>query len=202
MARPSNRAKRRQQIVDGFKEVLSQHGYERATIANIAKQAGLTPGLIHYHFSTKQEILLELVSQLGQKLEARFRKLVGDKEDPEQQLSAFLDAHLALGVGEDQAAVACWVTIGTEALRQPEVRAAYKEQLVKQQERLCLWLKDLRPDEPPEEKAAAILAAIEGCYQLAAAVPEIVPPGFAARAVRDMTRGLMSREQGLSSGNS
>ena len=56
MARPSNTEERRQQIVEGLLRVMAERGYERASIAEIAKAAGLSPGLVHYHFTEKQEL--------------------------------------------------------------------------------------------------------------------------------------------------
>ena len=47
MARPSNTEERRQQIVQGLLRVMAERGYERASIAEIARAAGLTPGLVH-----------------------------------------------------------------------------------------------------------------------------------------------------------
>ena len=41
---------------------MADRGYERASVTAIAKAAGLTPGLVHYHFHNKKEILLALVT--------------------------------------------------------------------------------------------------------------------------------------------
>lgn len=190
MARPSNREERRSQIVSGFQKAMASSGYERATISQIAKQAGLTSGLIHYHFSSKLEILLELVNRLGQRLEQRFNDLVGESETPEQRLAAFIDSRLALGEGADAEAVPCWVAIGTEALRQPEVREVYRDLMLRQHRGLTEILTQLTDE--PKPVATALLSAIEGCYQLATTVPSIAPPGFAAGAVRRMAEGLLN----------
>ena len=46
--------------------MIARHGYEKATIQAIAAQAGLAPGLIHYHFKNKQEILVSLIGTMAQ----------------------------------------------------------------------------------------------------------------------------------------
>lgn len=190
MSRPSNTEERRQQIVEGLLQVMAERGYERATIAAIARAAGLTSGLVHYHFRSKQTILLVLVDQLAARLTARYEALLEDHSP----LDAFIDAHLATGDGSDAKAVACWVAIGTEALRQPEVGEVYRKLMHARRDHLVSLLTHL-PQSPshPEEAAAAILATIEGCYQLAAAAPDLAPPGFAARSVRAMAHGLLTR---------
>lgn len=193
MGRPSNRAARREQILDGFQSALAHHGFEKATINSIAKEAGLTSGLIHYHFSSKLEILLELVVRLNLKLEKRFQLLLGSAETPGHRLVAFLDSRLAMGEGADPNSVACWVAIGTEALRQEAVREVYRNAMHTQQAMLAEIITEFSPDgEQAETIAAALLAAIEGFYQLAAAVPDIAPPGFAASSVRKMAEGLLN----------
>lgn len=192
MARPTNTEERRTQIVGGFQAALAAHGYEKATIAQIAKSAGLTSGLIHYHFRSKLEILLELVERLGARLHERYQALSAGLRSPEGRLAAFIDSRLATGEGADPEAVACWVAIGTEALRLPEVREVYSELMTAQHAELISILNELGSSSiPPAEAAAAILASIEGCYQLAATVPKLVPPGSAAGAVRQMAEGLL-----------
>ena len=190
MPRPSNKLQRRDQIVAGMMQVMSQSGYEGATVAAIARAAGLTPGLVHYHFKSKQAILLELVEQLARRLEARYRDNIR-QSTPLGRLHAFLDAHLSTE-GADPAVVACWVAIGAEALRQPEVAQVYGRAVERQWKELRGLLEELgAPPDQSAEFAAATVAAIEGCYQLAAAVPQLTPSGFAARSVKAMVAGLL-----------
>ena len=71
------REERRAQIVDGLMRVLPEHGYERASVARIAKAAGLSPGLVHHHFENKQAILLAL----GERLDVSRIELFNYNED-------------------------------------------------------------------------------------------------------------------------
>ena len=38
---------------------MAKRGYDGASVADIAKAARLTPGLVHYHFKNKQELIYE-----------------------------------------------------------------------------------------------------------------------------------------------
>ena len=187
MARPKNTALRRHQIVDGLRVVLAERGYEKATIAAIARAAGLTSGLVHYHFPSKQAILLELIEHLRQQVRSRQK----EGHSPGERLRAFIEARLARGPDADPTAVACWVSIGAEALRQPEVAAVYHDLLAEQKAEPESMLTPL--SQQPEVDAVAILAAIEGCYQLASAAPDLVPVGFAFEAVWRMAGGLFTK---------
>lgn len=175
---------------------MAESGYEQASIAAIAKAAGLTPGLVHYHFTGKQEILLTLIEDLAQTLRERFTRRLVDAHTPRAKLDALIDAHVALDADADPAAVACWVHIGVEAIRQPEVATLYQRIIADQ----LATLRDLagdalqaQGDDPARapEIAAALLAAIQGAYQLAVAAPGTIPPGSFARALKEMASGLL-----------
>ncbi len=181
---------RKAEIVAGLQAVMAETGYERASIAAIGRAAGLTPGLVHYHFSSKQAVLLALVDRLIEGLRARFAGLDGPDLSPPQRLDALIDALLALGPDADPSAAACWAQIGAEAQRQPAVAerfAAATEETRAQLERL---LTDCGAADPAHA-AVGLLAAIEGAYRLAAAAPATVPPGQAAALVKRMARGLL-----------
>ncbi|MEZ4376372.1 MAG: TetR family transcriptional regulator [Polyangiaceae bacterium] len=201
MGRPSNSEERRTQIVAAFARVLAERGYEGATISEIARAAELRSGLIHYHFASKHEILLALVERLQQGLEARYRSRLGtDAGDPERALEAFIDAHVALDDDSDGSAVASWVQIGAEALHDSDVRALYSEAL---QERVGelrrLFSEVLRArgasTRGAKDYAAVVSAAIEGSFQIGCAAPDVLPRGFAAKAIRRVARGLYESQE-------
>lgn len=48
---------KKQIIIYAAKKIMAEKGYEKASIKEIAKEAELTSGLIHYYFKNKEEIL-------------------------------------------------------------------------------------------------------------------------------------------------
>ena len=193
--RPKNTGARRAQIVDGLLDVISERGYERASIAAIAGAAGLAPGLVHYHFKTKQAVLVALAERLVESLEARYD--AGQAvDDPAAHLDAFIDAHLAVGEAADPRAVAAWVVVGAESVRQPEVRDVYAAAITRRLATLqTLCAACLRQGQGSAHgasaAAASILAAIEGAFTIAVAAPGAIPPGTAAPTVRKMARAIV-----------
>ena len=196
MAKPSNADTRRTQIVAAMLPVLAEHGYERATVALIARQAGLASGLIHYYFPSKREILVSLVRSVGDYADTRFREAVAAGATPLQRLQAYFEARLGLGQGASAEIAAAWVMIGAEAVRQPEVREVYQAAVAQELAALTGLLEEcLRQDGRDPAVAAglapALVAFMEGAFQLASAAAAVMPKGYAAPAALDMAcRGM------------
>ncbi len=47
--------------------VLSQRGIEQTTIKEVARLAGVAPGLVHYYFASKDVLLQEVLQMAGQR---------------------------------------------------------------------------------------------------------------------------------------
>jgi TetR/AcrR family transcriptional repressor of bet genes len=200
MPRPTNTEERRAELADALGRVMARAGYAGATVAAIAREAGLASGLFHYHFGSKREALLTLAERLGARLEARVEvRLARALDSPRARLTAYVDAHLALGDDADPSAVATWVLIAAEAVREPDVRTVHLEATKARLARLRdLFAACLRADgrgaRGAGRMAAAVLATIEGAYLLAAAAPGALPVGYAAPTLARMIDGLLADE--------
>ena len=197
MGRPSNTDARRAEIVQAMAQVVARNGYEGASIGEIGRAAGLTAGLVHYHFESKQEVFLELIATHARThAELLERRLTEAGEDPRERLTAFIDTHLALGPDASPVAVACWVAIAAEAVRERVVRTAYQQAIdadLKALESIIRSCLKSSSDSGRGAKAiaAGIFAAIQGCFVLSTAAPKAIPAGTAARTVRRMAVGLI-----------
>jgi AcrR family transcriptional regulator len=49
--------------------VLSRHGYENASIKEIAEEAGVAQGLVHYYFKSKQQLVLAVLAAVCEKMD-------------------------------------------------------------------------------------------------------------------------------------
>lgn len=175
---------------------MARHGYERATIAAIAREAGLAPGLVHYHFADKAEILGELVRGLVVTARARIDARVAAASTALAKLDAFIDALLARGVDASADAASCWALVGAEAITQPQVREAYAAFVAELARELAGLLArachaEGRTGEGSKAMAGALVATIEGYFALGAAVPDVIPIGTAAAMTRHMAHGLV-----------
>lgn len=178
---------------------MAERGYEGASIGAIAAAAHIVPGLVHYHFESKREILLAAVELLAQDYEARIERcLAVAAGDPEAELRAFIDAHLRVGEGADPQALACWICISGEALRDAGVQKAFAGALESAVRRLAAIVRRgarervfSRARVDADAAAAAIVATIQGYFVLAATARDLIPPGSAAGATWAMASGLL-----------
>ena len=200
MSRRPNTEQRRIEIVNALLATMAEYGYEKATILLIAKKAELAPGLLHYHFKTKAEILLALVKTLAELGRKRYIDFAKSATTPEEKLHAYIHARLAKGRGADPKAVAAWVIIGAEAVRQAEVRAVYQEavkaEFVLLRGLLTACLKDKNKQlKNVQQLTAGLLAYMEGAFQLASAAPDVMPADYAAATAIDMVQRYIDGEK-------
>ncbi len=202
MARPSNTAERRTQIARALLKVMARTGYEGASVADVAKVAKIAPGLVHYHFENKLEILLAATEELARDYEQRLdRHIEGAGADPMKELRTYVDAHLRMGAEADPEALACWIDISGESLREPRVKKVFARILASTAARLSDILRrgvllEVFSCEEPDVAAAAIVATIQGYYVLGATAREVIPSGSAARATMAMCQGWIGAASG------
>lgn len=63
LARQIQKEQTRALLVDAALRVFAEHGYEEATVEDIAAAAGYSKGAYYFHFASKEGIFLELLEQ-------------------------------------------------------------------------------------------------------------------------------------------
>lgn len=179
MGRPSNREQRRGEIVEAFARVLADHGYAGATIAAVAAEAGIAPGLIHHHFADKEDLLAALLDALLAGFRARVRQYEGDRD----RLGAYIDGALKLDERADAVAARCWVGVIAEAVRTPSLFARFRRLIDGE-------IAGIRArSQLDERQAGALLAFILGALVVGAFAPRKMS-GFAAPGARALVDAL------------
>lgn len=163
---------------------MARDGYEGATIPSIAKEAGLAPGLVHYHFKDKLEILVEVATLIGERALSRI-----DEASAGDELSGFIEALLGRR-SADAVLMHGWLVLGAEATRHARARTAYQKVVDQLLERLVTIVR-ARTRRDAATIAAAIFASIQGYFVLAAASPKAIPRGTAVKSVRKMAAALI-----------
>lgn len=97
-----------ERILQAAFTVLSKQGYENTSIKDIAEEAGVAQGLVHYHYKSKQLLVLAVLAFVCDKVEigtageagalAAFEQTKAMLRDPESRLANALYVQL-IGVG-------------------------------------------------------------------------------------------------------
>ena len=176
------RIQRRAELTHAFARVLAVHGYAGATIARVAAEAGVAPGLVHHHFEGKDDLLASLLGMLL----ADFRKRASLRESTEHPLEAYVMAAVALEDGADTVAARCWVGVLAEALRDPALFARVRRLVDAELEAIVRR----SGGKLSAHGSGAVLAFIFGSLLLGAFAPRKTA-GFAAPAAKALVRALM-----------
>ncbi len=68
--------KTKERIIAAASKVLAEKGYEATTLREISREAQAAPGLVHYYFGGKDELLVEVLQAAGQHFHQRMERLV------------------------------------------------------------------------------------------------------------------------------
>ena len=61
----------REKIIQAAFTVLSRNGYENTSVKEIAEQAGVAQGLVHYYFKSKQVLVLAVLAEVCKSMELK-----------------------------------------------------------------------------------------------------------------------------------
>lgn len=86
MGRKSNAMQRQEQIIWALFECLSEKGHEKVTVKEIAARAKLTPGVIHYYFNSKDEIVASLANAIVKKYSNLLESRIAAATSVEQKI--------------------------------------------------------------------------------------------------------------------
>ncbi|HVU02918.1 MAG TPA: TetR family transcriptional regulator [Polyangiaceae bacterium] len=181
MGRPSNREERRREILSAFATVLANHGYSGATIAAVASEAGVAPGLVHHHFENKAELLGALL----QDLVFRFRERVRRYENQGDRLLAYAEGALKLDEHADLVAARCWVGVFAEAVRDPSLFAQMRRLIDTE----IAAIEERSNGRFSAQEAGCVLSFVIGSLVVGAFAPRKTA-GFAAPGLRKLLHAL------------
>lgn len=153
--RPSPES-RRQQILDAACERVRQSGFHGASMADIAKAAGLSVGQIYRYFENKEAIIAAIVAQDLAEMRDKFAEM----ESQPGTLRDAIDDHLPEAIDKcfDARRAALALEVVAEAARNPKVAAIVRS--ADQQER-ALALMMMARDRKPEWSEAEFKARCE-----------------------------------------
>ena len=186
--------RRRGEIIRAAVTVLGRAGCADTSMKEIAREAGVAPGLLHYYFESKDELLMAVVGHLQERMTATWTAAVAGGGDPLERLIAGLDA-VAARCGEEPQLWRAGLDLSLLGLASPLILARCRElrgaivQAIEIELRGALGRLPAYTLVPPSDLAAAVASAIDG-MALAALVEER-DPAASFRALKVMLLSLV-----------
>lgn len=82
--KPANRPSRRQDLIAAAVELFSLQPSDLVTVADIVERAGMTPAAFYYHFSSREQLLEEVVREFAATWTALVERLLSEVATTEE----------------------------------------------------------------------------------------------------------------------
>jgi TetR/AcrR family transcriptional regulator, fatty acid metabolism regulator protein len=114
---------RRTQLVRATYKVVGRKGYYNFTIKDIAREANLSAGLVHYYFKDKQDLLLNLLKEINSNIKTYLNRAMETAKNPMEKLIAYMEEAFGL-VENEKDYFYVLIDFWTQANRNPRMRQA------------------------------------------------------------------------------
>ncbi|MCG3464020.1 transcriptional regulator BetI [Xenorhabdus bovienii] len=156
---------RKQQLIDATLAVVNEVGMQDASIAQIARKAGVSNGIISHYFKDKNGLLEStmryLLHQLGVAVARRLRLL--DNATPAQRLKAIVEGNFDASQ-ISSAAMKTWLAFWASSIHQPNL---YRLQQVNERRlysNICVEFRRVLPKTEARLAAQGLAALIDGIW--------------------------------------
>lgn len=169
---------RREQILQAAFRVAVREELEQLTIRQVAAEAGLSTGLVFFHFKSKEALLLALLDRL---LDALFENWdVSESSSPTERLLAWLkldlqdisqdeQGHMKVFFQDEQGRMKVFLSYWMLAVRDPLIDARIRDALERSKRNLLPIVQAVIEGEPerfhqvtPEGLVTVVLAITQG----------------------------------------
>lgn len=121
--RTQNRDVRRAQLIEATIESLAERGFSRTTVTDVAARAGISHGLVLFHFQSKENLLAETLDFLAEEYRINWQAaLAGAGDQPEKQIRAMIQADFAETICTP-ARLSAWCAFWGESQNRPLYQA-------------------------------------------------------------------------------
>lgn len=184
------------QIVAAATRVLARHGYARTSLLDIAREAGMSKGALHYHFATKESLVAKVLETA---LDTVARRTLSAWEqapgDPFEALrSAIRELWEVRRTRTDEVAVIADLLAQSlyDAQLRPQLADYYRTAASQVNERLLPFLAaaGLRPRVAPELLPRILVGLLDGLVMQHFVDEGAIDPEQLVLAVERMAAGL------------
>ena len=167
-SRKASKETRQQQLIEATIDSLAKRGYSDTTLANVADGAGLSRGIVNFHFESKEKLLISTLQYMSDEYASHWNNALEKAgERPADKIWALVNADFDRKICTKRK-LAAWCAFWGEAKSRPTYQALcgasdlnYQKTFVE----LCTELKaDGGYDYDPEPMALGICSMMEGLW--------------------------------------
>src|SRR5262249_52364979 len=131
MLRVDSEALRRRQLIDATVDAIADVGFARASLGQIARRAGVSPGLVAHYFDSKDGLLEATMRRRGRELGASVRRKLAVTSGPRERIQAVIDVNLD-PLEFDRRTATVWLAFWAEVPHEPRlarIQRAYERRM-------------------------------------------------------------------------
>lgn len=120
---------RREQICRAASMVIAREGFSGTTMRTVAKEAGVSTGMLNHYFSGREDLLTRTLVHVSERSLNSYREAIDGLPPGRERLQALIASIL----GGDPAGMdtwRVWIAAYGEAVRAPQVRQTLEQRLV------------------------------------------------------------------------
>ena len=180
---------RRDALLDAAERCFVESGFHGARMAQIAREAGTSPGLIYHYFDSKEAVIAELIARYLRRKTARLHEIEEAGGPVVEAFIGGMDENLEQALDPFWSALTLEVT--AEATRNDEVAAIIRQADRETRDALCAALGGASPSDDLRARVEVFLSLVQGL-----GLRTVRNPGLEREAVialvRSMTRTLLA----------
>jgi AcrR family transcriptional regulator len=121
--RKASKEARRLQLIEATIDSLSRRGYSETTMADVADGAGLSRGIVNFHFESKENLLIATLQHMADEYAAHWRNALAKAgPEPADRMKALVAADFDRAVASRRK-IGAWCAFWGEAKSRPTYQA-------------------------------------------------------------------------------
>ena len=154
---------RRRSLINATVDAIHERGYSDVTMAQIAKRAGVSGGLVHHYFGSKDQLLAATMRHLLTELNREIRSGLAAATTPRARISAIIAGNFAVDQFQP-AVIAAWLAFYVQSRTTMSNRRLLKIYAARLASNLTYNLRAFLPQEEARRLAEGTASMIDGVW--------------------------------------
>ena len=118
---------RREQIRRAAAQIVATHGFERTTLSMVAKEAGVSTGMINHYYDGKLALMLDVMTYASEIFQLRIKEAIGRAATAVAKLDALIESSVSVAEPDCARGQRIWLWAEAEAIDNRELALLIRE---------------------------------------------------------------------------